>query len=164
MKPISIITVFLIFLNLSCAQKSEIENGIYMAENDELYYAIELDNSTNQIKVFVLESYVENSPSVSVEQKKIADPNTSEVFDIKTEQKRNREPDFKHFFSGNFSVENNRLIIKNLESDIMPGQRPENISAEISAGEIILNCEELSKYLSGNSDYCKSNQIVFVKN
>jgi hypothetical protein len=143
--------LLIIILSFSCSQNAEIESGIYLAKNNELFYAIDLNQSENVFKIYVLESFSQTNYE------------NLQILELNIVKKENSLKDFKKFSKGNFKIKDNRLIIENLESNILPSSRPETIEGKISGKSIIMSSEILSKYLFGKSTSFKSNEIEFVK-
>lgn len=143
--------LLIIILSFSCSQNAKIESGIYLAKNNELFYAIEINKSQNILKIYMLESFSQINYDIS------------QILDLNILEKENRVKDFKFFSKGNFKIKGDRLIIENLESNILPSTRPKTIEGKISGENIIISSEILSKYLCGKSISFKSNEIEFVK-
>lgn len=154
MKTISIffLSFVLILINISCTQNKVIEDGIYNSSNNDIYYAIKIDKNKKKILFYQLESYTE------------IDPIAKEIFNIKSSDSKQSKKDFKFFNKGDFEIVNDKIIVTNLESDMLPSDRPKKIEGKISNDKIEFNCEEISKYFSGNTILCKSKEIVFIKN
>lgn len=149
MKYLSAIS-FLIFL-FSCQKSTKIDDGIYVAKNNELFYAVDINNLQNQIKIYTLPSYSEiNSRS-------------KEILKLQLHQTKNSVQNYKTFSEGKFKIVENNLIIENLESDILPTDRPKNINAKISKGQIFINCADLNNYTLGNSNNCEEREIIYIK-
>ena len=142
----------LILFNISCSQNKVIEDGIYNSSNNDLYYAIKIDKNKNKILFYQLESYTE------------IDPTSKEIFNINSSNSKQSKKDFKFFHKGDFEIVNDKIIVTNLESDMLSSDRPKKIDGKISNDKIEFNCEEISKYFSGNAILCKSKEIVFIKN
>jgi hypothetical protein len=141
----------ILIISFSCSQDSEIKSGIYLAKNNELFYAIDINKSQNILKIYMLESFSQNNYEIP------------QILGLNIVEKENSVKDFKIFSKGNFKIKGDRLIIENLESNILPSTRPKTIEGKISDENIIISSEILSKYLFGKSISFKSNEIEFVK-
>lgn len=152
MKYFKVLYASFLFLLVCCKNNSKIENGIYLAKNNEFFYAIELNTSKNEIKIFIRNPYSEGNLAAE------------EIYNLKLSETENGPKDFKDFNKGNFKTQGNRLIIENLESDMLPSQQVKVLEAIISHDEISINCETLSKHINGNAaPICNSKEIVFIR-
>lgn len=149
LKFILLITV--LNLSLFCSQNSKLANGIFKAKNKTLFYAIELNNSKKIIKFYVLENYSEVNT--------IAE----NLYKLQLVNKNSSKENYKFYFTGNFTENNGKLFVENLESDILPTNRPKKIEGKIIDGKIIFDCEILSNYFIGKNNLCTSKEIEYMK-
>lgn len=148
----SVLFIIIIFNLSSCSQNSNIKNGIYNAANNDLFYAIEINKNSKKIIFYQLESYTEIAPT------------SKETFNLNLSNSKQSKKDFKFFHKGDFEILDDKIIVTNLESDMLPSEKPKKIEGNISNYKIEFNCKEISKYFSGNIISCKSKEIVFIKN
>lgn len=141
---------FLIFL-FSCQKTANIDDGIYVAKNNKLFYALDINNSQNQIKIYTLASYSDGNSSAK------------QIFKLQLHQSKKSVQDYKTFSEGQFKIVENNLIIENLQSDILPTDRPKNLNAKITKRQILINCADLHNYILGNSIDCEDNEIIYIK-
>lgn len=145
-------SIVLILFNISCTQNKTIKDGIYNSSNNDLYYAIKIDKNNKKISIYELESYEEINPL------------GKEIYNLNLSNSKQIKKDFNFFYKGDFEIINDKIIITNLESNMLPSDRPKKIEGKISNNKIEFNCAEISKYFSGNTIFCKSTEIVFIKN
>ena len=152
MKYFKLLFASFLFLLVCCKNNTKIESGVYLAKNNEYFYAIELNTSKNEIKIFIRNPYTEGNLEAE------------EINNLKLSKTENGPKDFKYFNKGSFKTQGNKLIIENLESDMLPSQHLDILQAIISNEEISINCDTLSKHINGNAaPFCSSNEIVFIK-
>lgn len=137
------VLAFLLVLILSCS-KSELKNGGYFfAQNNDLFYAIHINSNLDTIKLFILNEYSSYDSEEVVESRK----------------------NFKNFRNGLIKVNGNKISISELESDIVPTERPILKDLVYRNGKIYADCKNLHKSFFGDLflSFCSSESIVFKR-
>lgn len=139
-----ILPLLLLTLFLQNCKEAEFENGgQFKAENNDLFYALWISSEMDSIQFFVVDEW-----PIDISEETLA-------------EKQNREMSV----SGTINVRENEILITELESNFLPSERPKLKSLTIKNGKIYVDCENITEYVWGKTDFgnCKSEQIEFSR-
>jgi len=131
-------TFILFILSTNCINQSNIRDGIYQTNDNDVYYGIELNNDLNDIKF-----YIASNSSTSFSKK-----------DIKAVK------DWGHFRTGKIISKNNDFIeIGNIETDLAEHIR-DTLKMNIKNDELICNCKQIKTIFQGKSMFDTNDKNV----
>jgi hypothetical protein len=135
--------LFLIFLLHSCSESEFKNGGFFKAENNDLFYAIEINSNLDSIKLFILNEYSFNDSQEIL--------NSRKTFEI--------------YSSGIIKVNGDRIIVSELESDRVPSDRPILEDLIYRNGKIFANCKNLTESFFGKLNFgnCETDFIKFSR-
>ena len=138
-----VLVFFVVNVLIGCSETEFKNGGLFKAENSDLFYAIEVSPNLDVIKLFILNEYDSND--------------SQEVL--------NSRKTFKLFRRALIEVAGNRIILSELESDIMPSNRPVLKDFVYRNGKIYADCENLTESFHGKQMFssCDSKHIVFSR-
>ncbi|WP_298517965.1 hypothetical protein [uncultured Kordia sp.] len=138
-----IISLLVLILALQSCNEIEFKNGgNFIAENNDLFYALQINSEMDSIQIFVLDEWpILNSETLA--------------------KKQNREMSVK----GTINIKDNTIIITELESDYPPSERSKLTNFTIKNGKIYADCKNLTGYIFGktNLQNCPSEKIEFSR-
>ncbi|MHB1278412.1 MAG: hypothetical protein ACYC1Q_08435 [Bacteroidia bacterium] len=122
-KLIILLTLTLFFLG--CETNTPVISGLYVADNSDIFYALRINDSEDSIELFIIKEYSTSDSPERIESRK----------------------DFSHSKKGSIKYEKGTIQILELESDILPGKRSKMPTYKVDENRIIVNCEELKRYI-----------------
>ena len=135
--------LFLTLLLQSCNEVEFKNGGHFIAENNDLFYALRISSELDSIQIFMLDEWpIINSKETLAE-------------------KQNR----KMSSSGKISIKDNEILITELESDFLPSARPKLKNFKIRNGKLYADCENLTEYVWGSTNLgnCGTEKIEFIR-
>jgi hypothetical protein len=135
--------LFLTLLLQSCNEVEFKNGGHFIAENNDLFYALWVSTEMDSIQIFVLNEW----PILDSEQT--------------LAEKQNREMSIRGFID----IKENAISITELESNFLPSERPKLKNFTIENGKIYADCENLTEYVWGKTNLgnCQSEKIEFSR-
>lgn len=141
MKNVNYILLMLSFLNFCCSSSTE-KTERYISENNNFFYAIDLNKKQNSIRIYYVQSYFSES---------------------ETKSSLDKKKNYEYYSDGKIELLENEIILSELESDILPSRIPKSIRMEFVNRKIIVDCKSLSESTVGEIDLgiCENEKIEF---
>lgn len=135
---------------VSCSgEKFEI-SGKYESVNNDMYYGIEINEELKLISFYMLSHFSSNMDKTEIEELK----------------------NWKISIRGKFAVKQDKFIVTNIESDVLPTERTDRLEIQLKDNTLEIRCNNLHNEIFGShprlfkikdNDPCLEGNIIYQK-